>query len=79
MQTIDSLQDRQVLPFIAKIHSHMSFLAKEREQYQALRFEDLLDDVFKNTEYPTKGRFPKHTLTCMHVVKILHEEGIFEK
>lgn len=73
-----SLNERFIIPFTAKINSHMSFQAKKSEQYHAIKFEDLLADVFRNSVYPQAGKFPKHSLTCVHVVRALHEGGVFK-
>jgi hypothetical protein len=77
LPAVMSIDSMIILPFTAKINSHICFQAKKSEQYLATTFKDLLTDVYNNSVYP-KEQLPKHSSICVHVVRALHEGGIFK-
>lgn len=75
---VQSLTGKFVLPFVAKVNHHISFQAKMAEQFRAVRFDDLLDEIMANSIYPKAGDFPLHTPVAIHTARACHERRIFE-
>lgn len=74
---IESLSGRYIVPFVVRIKTHLNFQALTTEQFQAGRFDDILDDILANSIYPKQGQFPRHTPTFIHVARALHERREF--
>jgi len=70
---VQSLTGKYIIPFIARVKTHLNFQALTTEQFQAGRFDDVLDDILSNSIYPKQGQFPRHTPTFIHVARALHE------
>jgi len=77
LQPIQSLTGKYIIPFVARVKTHLNFQALTTEQFQAGRFDDILDDILSSSIYPKEGQFPRHTPTFIHVARALHERRIF--
>lgn len=64
---------RIVLPVVVKTKEQLNFTASPTYSFRAIRFKDLLREIFKNSIYAMSSI---HTSTCIHVAKECQEKGV---
>jgi hypothetical protein len=79
LEPVKTLSGREIIPVIAKSHTHISFQAKASENFKAMYFEKLLDSITEFSAFPKNGRYPIHTQTCVHTMRALFERRVFGK
>lgn len=72
-----SMVGKEVIPVVAKINTQLSFQAGVIEEFRAMFFDELLDEITEFSIKPKAGKFPVHTQTCIHVAKAIYEKGVF--
>lgn len=81
LDSIFSLQGKEVIPVIVKAKTHLSFQAEVHDEFKALFFNKFLDEVTEFSVHPsisqTNGKLPQHTQVCVHVARTVHERGLF--
>jgi len=78
VQPIKSLVGKFIIPLIAKINVHMNFQVDMTDQFLAVRFDDLLDDIMANSIYQKAGDFPLHTPVSVHTLKTCYNRRILK-
>ena len=77
LHPVYSIQGRFIEPVLVKPRHHLNFPAHPKDEFCAVPFDGLLDDIMVNSMYPPQGHFAKHTVNCIHVARALHERRIF--
>lgn len=77
LHPVTSITGRFIIPVLVQSRVHMSFPAHPKDEFYAVNFDELLDDIMAHSIYPQPGYFTKHTPTCVHVARAMHERRIF--
>jgi len=75
--TIKFNQGSNIIVYIAKLKSAISFRSKPREQFMAVSWKDILRDVMINSTYTEYNSTAKHTSNAVVVARELHIKEVF--
>jgi hypothetical protein len=71
------IQDKNIIVYIAKLKSAISFQAKPEDQFMAIPWRTLLKDIMINSTYVEYNRTSKHTPNAITISRELHIKEVF--
>jgi hypothetical protein len=77
--TSKGTKDNNIVIYIAKLKSSISFQAKLEDSFSAMLWKDLLRDVRMNSICAGYNPPPKHTPNAIIVSRELHVKEVFDK